>query len=87
MAVDEFGKVGWGLVVEGFVCSYEDFEIDPVFDWEPVEVTEDGCDVVPGSGSGKQASGRVLNILQFFENFGGEAVEEAIAVVESGSYK
>ena len=51
MAVDEFGEVGWGLIVEGFECSYEYFEIDSVFHWEPMEVTEDGCDVVPGSGS------------------------------------
>ena len=55
-----------------------------MLDWEPVELTEDGGDVVSGSGSGEKAGGRVLTVLSFFEDLGGDAIEEAITVVESG---
>ena len=35
---------------------------------------------------GEQAGGRILNILSFFEDLGGDAIQEAIAVpvVKSG---
>ena len=58
--------------------------MDSLCYWEPVEVVEDWGDVVSGSCFGEKAGSRVLDILQFFEDFGGGTVEEAIAVVESG---
>ena len=33
---------------------------------------------------GEQSSSGVLNILQFLKNSGGETIQDAIAVVESG---
>ena len=84
MAMDKFGEVEGGLVIEGFVCGGEYFEVDSEFDWEPVEFLEYRCDVVSGSGSGEQSGGGVLNILQFLEDLGGDAIEEAVTVVESG---
>ena len=84
MAMDKFGEVEGGLVIEGFVCGGEYFEVDSEFDWEPVEFLEDRSNVVSGSGSGEQAGSGVLNILEFFEDLGGDAVEEAVTVVESG---
>ena len=52
-----------GLVIEGFESDGEYFEVDSEFDREPVQFTEDRCNVVPGSGSGEEAGGRVLDIL------------------------
>ena len=63
MALDEFGEVAGGLVVEGFVCDGEYFKIDSELYWEPMKVTEDRCNVVPGSGSGEEAGSRVLDVL------------------------
>ena len=50
----------------------------------PVKLTEDGRDVFSGGGVGEQSSSRVLNILQFLKNSGGETIQDAIAVVEFG---
>ena len=38
------------------------------------------------AGGGEQSSGRVLNILKFIEDCVGRAIEDAVAVVESGGY-
>ena len=48
MAVEQIGKVGGCLVVEGFESEEEYFELNPLRDWEPVEFLEDGGDVVTG---------------------------------------
>ena len=45
MAVEQIGKVGGCLVVEGFVSEDEYFELNPLRDGEPVEFLEDGGDV------------------------------------------
>ena len=79
--VKEVRNVLGCLVVEGLIGGDEDFEIDSLFDREPVEVTEDWCDVVSGAGVGEQAGGRVLNILEFVEGFGVDTVEDAVAVI------
>ena len=39
------------------------------------------------AGGGEQSSGRVLNILKFIEDCVGRAIEDAVAVVESGGYE
>ena len=44
--VQEIRQVGRGKVVDGHVCVQEEFVVDAVFDREPVEVLEDGGDVV-----------------------------------------
>ena len=49
-----------------------------------MEFTEDRCDVFPGAGTGEEACSRVLDILEFIEDFGGGAVEKTIAIVEPG---
>ena len=41
-------------------------------------------DVVSGAGVGEEAGSRVLDMLEFIEEVGWYAVEDAIAVVESG---
>ena len=43
MAVEQVG-----LVVEGFVSEEDDSEVDPSLDRRPVEVLEEGGDVVTG---------------------------------------
>ena len=49
-----------------------------------MKLMEDGSDVFSGGGVSKQSGNRVLNLLQFLKNSGGEAIQDAIAVVESG---
>ena len=46
MAVEQVTEVGRGLVMEGFVCEEKDFELNSLWDREPVEVPEDRGDVV-----------------------------------------
>ena len=49
-----------------------------------MELTEDWFDVFSGACSGEETGGRVLNDLQFVDDFFGGAIEDAIAEVESG---
>lgn len=83
MPVEEVREIGGGQVVEGFKGGEQQFKFYPLFDWEPVEVLEDRGDVISGAGMSEQTGSRVLDVLKFVENFGGYAVEDAIAVVES----
>ena len=48
-----------------------------------MKLTEDGSDVFTGGGVSKQLGSKVLDILQFLTNSGGEAIQNAIAIVES----
>ena len=50
-----------------------------------MKLTEDGSDVFTGGGVSEQSGSRVLYILQFLKNSGGEAIQNAIAVVKSAS--
>jgi len=62
------------VVVEGFVSNQEDFEVDSLKDGEPVEV----LDVGVGEGAGS----RVLDMLEFIEEVGWDAVEQRISKCE-----
>lgn len=42
-----------GKVIESFVSHEEDFEVDSLFDWKPVEFLKDACDVFSGWGVGE----------------------------------
>lgn len=44
--VGQVSEVGRSLVMEGFVSEEEDFELDPLWDREQVEVLEDRDNVV-----------------------------------------
>lgn len=46
-------------------CAGEEkvFEVDPTFDWKPVEVEECGCDVFPGLGVGETKFWIYLSLL------------------------
>ena len=70
--------------MEGFEGEEEEFEVDALFDGEPVERVEDRGDVVTGPGVSEQAGGRVLDHLESMEGTGGDAGEEGVAVVEAG---
>ena len=50
-----------------------------------MKLTEDGSNVFSGGGVSKQSGSRVLYILQFLKNSGGEVIQNAIAIVESTS--
>ena len=47
------------------MCEEEDFELNALWDREPVEVLEDGGNVFTGAGVGEQTSSRVLNVMEF----------------------
>ncbi len=55
---------------------WKDFECDTEFDWEPVELLEDGDDVVKGRGSGNDSGCRVLDQLELMEGFVRDTKEE-----------
>ena len=50
-----------------------------------MKLTEDGSNVFSGGGVSKQSGSRVLYILQFLKDSEGEAIQNAIAIVESAS--
>ena len=85
MGVKEISKVGESKVMECFEGEKKDFEVYAVGDRKPVKVLEDGGDVVIGAGVRRQVGGGVLDILEFIEGFGREAIEDAVAVIKSGS--
>ena len=62
MAMEQVSEVGRGLVMEGFVCE-EDFKLNTLWNWEPVEVLEDRSDVITGGDVGKQMCRGVLDVL------------------------
>lgn len=85
MGVKEISKVGGSKVMECFEGEKKDFEVYAVGDRKPVKVLEDGGDMVVGAGVSEQASGGVLDTLEFIEGFGREAIEDVAAVIKSGS--
>ena len=52
--MEQVSEVGRGLVMEGFVCEEEDFELNTQWNWEPEEVLQDRSDVITGAGAGEQ---------------------------------
>ena len=50
-----------------------------------MKLTEEWSNVFSGGGVSKQLGSRVLCILQFLKNSGGEAIQNATAIVESAS--
>ena len=85
MGVKEISKIGGSKVMECFEGEKKDFEVYAVGDRKPVKVLEDGSDMIVGVGVSEQAGGGVLDILEFIEGFGREAIENAVAVIKSGS--
>lgn len=63
--MEQIIEVEGGLVMEGFMSEEKDFELDPLWDREPVEVLEDSNDVVTGAGVGEQVGSRVLDVQEF----------------------
>ena len=53
MWLEEVGEVRGSQVMQCFVGGEEYFEVDSLFDRQPVEVMEDWCDVVSGAGAGE----------------------------------
>ncbi|XP_062325496.1 uncharacterized protein LOC134026615 [Osmerus eperlanus] len=54
VVVEQVGEVAGGLVVKGFVSEKKDFKVNALWHGEPVEVLEDGGDVVTGAGVSEQ---------------------------------
>ena len=72
MGDEEVREVGRGKVVE--------FEVDALFDGEPVESEENRSDV-SRPGVCEKARSRVLDHLESMEGMRGDASEEGVAVV------
>ena len=49
--------------MKGFVCEKEDFELNTMWNWEPVEVLENRSDVITGASVGEQTCSGVLDVL------------------------
>ena len=56
MGGGEVRQVGWGQVVESFESQEEDFEINALFDGEPVESEENRSDVFTRPGVRRHAA-------------------------------
>ena len=83
----EVCKVEGDTVIVGFVGDEQDLELNSVVYWEPVKMFEDGSYVFSGAGMVELSGSRVLNLLEFMEVGGGEAVENAVAFIQSGGYE
>ena len=68
-------------MVKSFEGQEEDFEVDALFDGEPVESEENRSDVFTRPGVSEEASGRVLDHLESMEGMRGDASEEVVAIV------
>ena len=42
----------------------EGFEVNTLWNWEPVEFLEDRSDVITGAGEGEQTCSRMLDVLK-----------------------
>ena len=84
MGDEEVRQVWGGQVVEGFEGQEQYFEVNALFDGEPVESVENWGDVVTGPGVGEEAGSRVLNHLESMEGVGGDASEEGVAIIQTG---
>ena len=82
MGDKEVRQVGWGQVTESLKGQEEYFEINVLFDWEPVESGENGSNVFTGPGVGNEASSRFLDNLESVEGMRGDAGEEGVAIVK-----
>ena len=71
-------------MVEGFEGQEEDFEVDALFDGEPVESEENRSDVFTRPGVSEKVRSRVLDHLESMEGMRGDASEEGIAVIKMG---
>ena len=69
--VEQVGKVGRGLVMEGFVSEEKDYELDLLWDngsqWR---FWRTGVMWSGRAGVGEQASSRILGVLEFISDFG-----------------
>ena len=83
MGDKEVRQVGWGQVMESLEGLEEYFEIDALFDGEPVESGENGGDVFTGPGVSEEASSSVLDHLESMEGMRGDASEEGVAVIKT----
>ena len=81
MGDEEVRQVGRGQVVESFEGQEEDFEVDALFDGEPVESEENRSDVFTRPGVCEKARSRVLDSI---EGMRGDASEEGVAVIKMG---
>ncbi len=63
--VEQVSEVRGSLVMKGFVSEEKSFKLDVLWDREPVEVPENGGDVITRVGVSEQASSRVLDVLEF----------------------
>ena len=84
MGDEEVRQVGRGQVVESFESQEEDFEVDTLFNGEPVESEENRSDVFTRLGISEKAFSRVLDHLESMEGMRGDASEEGVAVVKMG---
>ena len=70
--------------MHGFKGMGEDFEDGSEFDREPVELLENGGNVVKRGGSSDDAGCWVLDRLKFMKVFMGDTKRKWVAVIKTG---
>lgn len=69
VGVERVYNLGGGLVMEGFMGEWENFEFDAIRGWQPMKVLEDRRDVV--TGTCVEVGSSVLNVFQCAEEIWG----------------
>ncbi len=72
--------------VDHFEGDKEDFVLDPLTDWEPVERTEYWSDVVPTASSSHNTGCVVLHDLQTVKVQTWQPKQQAVITVQSRHY-
>ncbi len=65
----------------GFIDKIKDSEKDVLINWKPVELSEDGGDVVILAGLGNEFSSSFLDRLQFTDFTVWQSSQNAVAVI------
>ena len=70
--------------MDSFEGEKSNFVVNPKMERQPVQITEDWSYMVVLPGTCNETGGRILNELEFGEFGGWNAVQEAVAVVQTG---
>lgn len=84
--MDEVRQIWGGKVMDGIESIDEDLEVYALFDGEPVELVQYGCDVADGRCFSDDTSSRILNQLELMEVFVGKAKQEGVTIIKARGY-
>ena len=59
-----------------------DLEVDALENWQPVEITQDWCDVIKFPRPGDQTGCRVLDSLELLQMTAGDTGQQAVTIIQ-----